>query len=67
MMITVFGDIKKDTDMAYLVDVYLGDAVWIPKSQIRNRSLVNALYVSGTSEGVEFKIPEWLAEDKEIV
>lgn len=52
-IITVQAELLHETDKAYRVDV--GDGgVWVPKSQCE--------YEDG-----ELQIPEWLAEEKELI
>ena len=51
----------RETEMALLCEID-GKQVWIPKSQIHEDSEV---YKMGT-EG-ELVIPQWLAEEKELV
>lgn len=63
---TIYGDIKKETEKAYLVDVLIGEDVWIPKSQIENLQEVKQHYHSGKTTGLEFELPEWLISEKGI-
>lgn len=59
-MVEVTVDIKKETPQAFLVTD--GDIeAWIPKSQI-NR-LTRVAYNNTTV----IEIPEWLAEDRELI
>jgi hypothetical protein len=52
-------EIVKETDMAYLVKD--GDVeVWLPKSQIRGEEDLQGGIV-------ELIIPEWLAEEKDLI
>lgn len=54
------GEIRHETDMAYLVFDGV-DEVWIPKSQCRSVRRI------GQGSDYEFVIPEWLAKEKGII
>ena len=55
------GEIKHETDMAYLVNDGTND-VWIPKSQVEEMERVKP-----DADDYIFIIPEWLAIEKEII
>lgn len=58
--VTVFGtEVKAETDKAILVKMKDQGEHWIPKSQIKSRVTIG--------KTVELSIPEWLAEEKEIL
>lgn len=51
--------IKHETEKAILVTNLKNKDIWIPKSQIE---------IDSNSRGIiNFQIPEWLAEDKELI
>lgn len=56
-LIEVCGDIKWDTDSAILFSDGVNED-WLPRSQIEIRELSN---------GVEIKMPEWLAKKKGFI
>jgi len=56
LVLVDFDDILRVTPKAYLFDI--GDSkIWIPKSQISDLDIAEST----------FKIPEWLAIDKELI
>ena len=50
----------RETDMAILVEVE-GDEFWLPKSQI------DWLGCAEEGDEIEVRVPEWLAEEKELM
>lgn len=59
-LIKIDIEIVKETDMAFLTTDGVIKA-WLPKSQIESNEL---LEVGGT---YTIEIPEWLAEEKELI
>lgn len=58
--VTVFGKkVVRETERAILVKMKDQGEHWIPKSQIKSRVTIG--------ETIEMTIPEWLAEEKEIM
>jgi len=63
---TIYGDLVKETEKAYLLDVYNGDNVWVPKSQIENLTELRTQIDAGKTTGLEFELPEWIIKEKNI-
>jgi len=55
------GEVKHETDGAYLVHDGEND-VWLPKSQIQEKTEINK-----RQNAWQFTIPEWLAIEKGII
>jgi len=53
-------EFKHETDLAVLV-VYQGDEIWLPKSQIEG------LIPAEEGDEIKISIPEWIAEEKEML
>lgn len=49
------GELRHETDAAYLVDAGLEEPVWLPKSQTTHE------------DDTTFLVPEWLAQEKGII
>lgn len=64
---TIYCDVKKETDKAYLVDAYIGKEVWLPKSQLENCEEVEHHLQTKGREGLEMEYPEWLLKEKELI
>ena len=56
-LIEICGDLKHDTEDAILLSDGVSE-VWLPRSQIEIRQLSN---------GIEVKMPEWLAKKKGFI
>ena len=58
--VTVFGtEVVQETEKAILVKMKNQGEHWIPKSQIKSKVTIG--------KTVELSIPEWLADEKEIM
>lgn len=57
--IEFYGELKHETDMAYLIHDGIND-IWIPKSKVEAME-----HIKG--DDYEFTIPLWFAMKKEIV
>lgn len=54
-MVEIEAEVIAETDMAILID----DGIWLPKSQLEDWPSVGGIGV--------IIMPEWLAEDKELI
>jgi len=59
-LIEVDADLVHETPMAYLVRDAEGREHWIPKSQVRECRF-------GMDSHIAMLVPEWLAEERELV
>jgi len=59
-MVDISGELIHETDNAILIDD--GDRrVWLPKSQVEMEGMAFAGY------NIKISIPEWLAQEKELI
>lgn len=54
-IIDLAGDLRHETEAAYLIDFGEEEPVWVPKSRVEDNG-------DGT-----FAMPEWLARDKGLI
>ncbi len=59
--IEIYMEIHHETDKAFLVSEDGENKVWLPKSQVETDQ------DCGSGDSVVFRIPEWLAFEKELI